>query len=78
MREHAALLRQWVDDFGVKTEDIKNLTISALIAKLMASDGARDGTKTSTLLAALATAKEYGLAEAPAASVVGKAAGGRG
>lgn len=71
-------LRQWIDDFGVKTEDIKNLTIAALIAKMMAADGARDGTKTSLLLAALATAKEYGLADAPAASVVGKAmAGGR-
>lgn len=74
-------LRQWVEDFGVKTEDIKNLTIAALIAKLIAAEtagGGRDGGKTSMLVAALAAAKEYGLAEAPAVSVVGKLTSGRG
>lgn len=61
----------------MKTEDVKNLTISALIAKLVAADGARDGSKTSTLLAALAAARDSGLADAPAAGVVGKLTGAR-
>ncbi|MCW5556552.1 MAG: hypothetical protein KIT22_01715 [Verrucomicrobiae bacterium] len=35
--EHFAQVRQWVSDFGIKTEDLKNLTLSALLAKLITS-----------------------------------------
>ena len=61
-------LRQWVADFGIKTEDLKNLTLSALLAKLVASTD-DDGVK-STIKSALALVKEKGLGEVKAETVV--------
>ena len=61
-------LRQWIQDFGIASEDLKNLTISALLARLMAST--RDGSVLALMNAALSAAKDRGLAEAPVASVV--------
>ena len=61
-------LRQWVADFGIKTEDLKNLTLSALLAKLVASTD-DDGVK-STIKSALALVKERGLGEVKAETVV--------
>lgn len=63
-------VRQWVSDFGLKSEDVKNLTIAALLAKLMA--GAEDNAVKSALRAALGTAKELGLGETPATAVLGE------
>ncbi len=61
-------LRQWVDQFGVTSEDVKNLTISALIAKLMSSTS--DSSMLSVLSSALSAAKSSGMADAPASSVI--------
>jgi flotillin len=63
-----AQLKQWIDDFGIRSEDIKNLTIAALIGKLMAST--EDGTVKGLMRSALATLRQKGLADAPAATVV--------
>ena len=54
-------LRQWVADYGIKTEDLKNLTLSALLAKLLATTD--DAGVKSTLKSALALVKEKGLGE---------------
>ncbi len=61
-------LRQWVADFGIKTEDLKNLTLSALLAKLVASTD--DAGVKATIKSALALVKEKGLGEAKAETVV--------
>ena len=57
-------LRQWVGDFGIRTEDLKNLTVSALLAKLIASTG--DSGVQSVMKSALALAREKGLSEVAA------------
>jgi hypothetical protein len=61
-------LRQWVADFGIKTEDLKNLTLSALLAKLVASTD--DAGVKATIKSALALVKEKGLGEVKAETVV--------
>lgn len=61
-------LRQWISDFGIKTEDIKNLSIAALLAKLISSTN--DSSLQAVMHSALAMAKGAGLADSPAASVV--------
>ena len=64
-------VRQWVEDFGLKSEDLKNLTLSALLAKLIA--GTEDTGVQSLMKSALALAKEKGLGEASASALVAKA-----
>lgn len=59
-----AQVRQWVADFGIKTEDLKNLTLSALLAKLVASTD--DAGVKATIKSALALVKEKGLGEVAA------------
>ncbi len=59
-----ARLAQWVKDFGIKTEDVKNLTVAALLGKMIAS-AEDDGVK-STIKSALALVKEKGLGEVAA------------
>ena len=61
-------LRQWVQDFGIKSEDLKNLTIAALLAKWMG--GTSDAKVLAALSSALSLAKNLGLADKPAASVI--------
>ena len=61
-------LRKWVADFGIQSEDLKNLTLSALLAKLIASTndaGLKDGIRS-----ALAFAKEKGMGEVKSETVV--------
>lgn len=65
-------LRQWVSDFGMKTEDIKNLTVAGLMAKLISSTG--DGSVQAKIAGALAQAKSYGLTDATVASLLAKEA----
>ena len=61
-------LRTWIDDFGIRTEDVKNLTISALLGKLVvASEG---DAKNTAITSALSLAKSLGLADMPASAVV--------
>ncbi|MEO7299831.1 MAG: hypothetical protein ABI042_14785, partial [Verrucomicrobiota bacterium] len=61
-------LRQWINDFGITSEDVKNLTISALLAKLMSSTS--DNSILSLMSSALTAAKSRGVANAPATTVV--------
>ena len=63
-------LRQWVADFGIKSEDLKNLTLSALLAKLVASTD--DAGVKATIKSALALVKETGLGEVAASSAIAK------
>jgi len=58
-------LRQWIADFGIPSEDLKNLTLSALIAKLLA--GSQDDAVKAALQAALKAAQGAGLAGSSAA-----------
>ncbi len=64
-------LRAWIDDFGIRTEDLKNLTIATLLGRLAAaSEGDARG---SAIAAALTLAKNLGLADKPAAALVASA-----
>jgi len=62
-------LAQWVKDFGIKTDDLKNLTIAALLGKMIASS--KDSALQSVLKSAQAMAKETGVSEVMAAAVLG-------
>lgn len=64
-------VRKWVADFGIKSEDLKNLTLAALLGKLIAS--AEDASVKSTIQSALALVKEKGMGQVKANSVVGEA-----
>jgi uncharacterized membrane protein YqiK len=64
-----AELRRFVDQFGMTSDDIRNLSLSALIVQLM--DRAGDGEKKSQLGAILETVKSAGFAGVSAASVLG-------
>lgn len=61
-------LRKWIDDFGIKSEDLKNLTVAALLARLIAST--RDNSLQSLLKSAQTMAKDSGLSDALAATVI--------
>jgi len=65
-------LRQWIKDFGIKSEDVKNLTIAALLGKLMAST--KDSTVQTLMQSALDMVRERGMSDTPAAAVVSQAA----
>lgn len=69
-------LRQWVKDFGIPSEDLKNLTVAALLARLAVST--EDGGVKRLLASAGVMAKESGLADAMALSVLGKEKAGQG
>jgi uncharacterized membrane protein YqiK len=64
-----AQFRQWISDFGVRTEDLKNLTVTALLTRWMTSAG--DDALRDTLRSALALVKEKGLGEVRASDVLG-------
>jgi len=61
-------LAQWVKDFGIKTEDLKNLTIAALLGKMIALS--KDSALQSVLKSAHAMARESGLADVAATVVL--------
>jgi hypothetical protein len=67
-----AQVRQWVADFGIPTEDLKNLTLAALLAKLIAST--EDGGVQSLMKSALAMVKEKGLGNVKASAALGETA----
>lgn len=66
-----AQLADWVREFGIKSEDLKNLTIAALLGRMLAS------TKDDTLRGLLAGAEEFaeanGLSKTKAADVLATA-----
>jgi flotillin len=61
-------LSSWVKDFGVSSEDIKNLSVAALLTKLVASS--KDSGTQTMLESAKAFAREAGLSDAPAESTI--------
>ena len=63
-----ARLSQYVSDFGIKSEDIKNLTIAALIARMIA--GTKDNSLQNILRSVMDSAREAGLADAKASEVL--------
>ncbi len=63
-----ARLSQWVSDFGIKSEDLKNLTIAALLTRMIA--GSKDNALQSMLQSAMDTARDAGLANAKASDVL--------
>jgi len=60
--------RKWIADFGISSADVKNLTVAALLGKLIASTD--DSSVQGMMKAALNAVRERGLADAPAAAVV--------
>jgi flotillin len=58
----AKQIRRFVSQFGLKSEDIKNLTISALVAKLIAKS---DKENKGVLNNLLSTVKDLGMANKP-------------
>lgn len=65
-------LKRWIDQFGIGSEDVKNLTIAALLGKLIASTS--DTNLQAMMTSALTLARNQGLAEAPAAALVEESA----
>ncbi len=68
-------LRSWIEDFGIRSEDVKNLSIAALLGKLvLASEG---DARNPAIASALALARNLGLADTPASAVIAKAPAAR-
>ena len=66
--DFARQLREWISRFGVSSEDVKNLTLAALLARLLA---AADEPKVQrTLQTALQFVKDQGWADRPASTIV--------
>ncbi len=57
----------WIEDFGIGTEDLKNLSVSALLGKLV---GSADGEKRQRLIGMLGAAERFGMADVKAASLL--------
>jgi hypothetical protein len=55
----------WIKDFGVNTDDVKNLTISAMLGKLV---GLADGEQRQRLIGLLGAAERFGLGDTKAAA----------
>ena len=55
----------WIKDFGVNTDDVKNLSISAMLGKLV---GLADGEQRQRLIGLLGAAERFGLGDTKAAS----------
>jgi flotillin len=60
-----AQISTWIEDFGVNTEDVKNLTVSALLGKFV---GIADGEKRQRLIGMLGAAERFGIADVKASS----------
>jgi flotillin len=62
-----AQVSTWIKDFGVSTEDVKNLSVSALLGKLV---GVTEGDQRQRVIGLLGAAERFGLADAKAASLL--------
>lgn len=60
-----AQISTWLRDFGVKTEDVKNLSLSALFGQLI---GSASGESRQKLISLLGAAERFGISDAKAAS----------
>jgi len=61
-------LSQWVADFGIKSEDVKNLTIAALIGRMIS--GTKDSALKNLLRNAMDAARDAGFADSKASDVL--------
>ncbi|MBK1834877.1 flotillin family protein [Roseibacillus ishigakijimensis] len=59
----------WIQDFGVDSEDLKNLSLSALLSKLISESS---GEKRTSLIGMLGAAERFGLSDAKAGEVMKK------
>jgi uncharacterized membrane protein YqiK len=62
-----AQAKTWIEDFGIETEDLKNLSVSALLGKLV---GSASGEQRQKLIGLLGAADRFGLSDAKAASLL--------
>ena len=62
-------LRTWIQDLGVSSEDVKNLTVAALLTKLMSK--ADDGGTKSLIRQAQKAAKETGITDIVVSALLG-------
>ncbi|MBL50218.1 MAG: flotillin [Roseibacillus sp.] len=62
-------LASWLGDFGVKSEDLKNLSVTALLASLVSKARGEDRTR---LVGLMGAAERFGLGEARAADLLEK------
>lgn len=62
-------LATWIDDFGVSTEDLKNLSITALLGSLV---GTAKGAERQKLVGMLGAAERFGVCEMKAADLLKK------
>ncbi|MFT6180202.1 MAG: flotillin [Paracoccaceae bacterium] len=62
-------LATWIDDFGIKTEDLKNLSVSALLGNLV---GSAKGDARQKLVGMLGAAERFGVSEMKAADLLKK------
>ena len=66
-------LRTWIQDLGVSSEDVKNLTVAALLTKLMSK--ADDGGTRSLIRQAQKAAKDTGITDIVVSALLGDKAG---
>jgi len=62
-------LSTWINDFGVSTEDVKNLSISALLSNLV---GTAKGDERQKLVGMLGAAEKFGVSDMKAADLIKK------
>lgn len=62
-----AQVKTWIDDFGISTEDVKNLSVSALLGTLV---GKADGEARQRIIGMLGAADRFGLSDAKAATLL--------
>jgi hypothetical protein len=62
-----AQLREWAAQFGVSSEDVKNLTVGAALAQFL---GSASGETRSKLISLLGAADRFGLADENAGKVL--------
>ena len=62
-------LSTWLDDFGVKSEDLKNLSVTALLGNLVSKARGEDRKR---LVGLMGAAERFGLGDARAADVLEK------
>ncbi len=62
-----AQIKTWIEEFGISTEDVKNLSVSALLGKLV---GSANGESRQKIIGLLGAADRFGLADTKAASLL--------
>lgn len=62
-------LGSWIQDFGIETEDLKNLSLSALLGKLVSESS---GEKRTKLIGMMGAAERFGLSDAKAGELLKK------